>query len=369
MKIKLTDGVKTVMSNPMSRHGYFGWPTAARLQDGRIAVAASGFRVGHVCPFGKLVVSYSDDEGETYTAPAPVIDTVLDDRDGGIVPFGKTGVMVTSFNNTVGFQRKCAKGLSGAIRSYFDGYLDTVSQEEQDKFLGATFKFSNDCGKTFGELYKSPITSPHGPCVLPDGRLLWVGRTFSAEDSQLPTDGIKAYIVNTDGTMEYVGEIENIPEIDGVKNPLSCEPHAIVLDDGTVLAHIRVQNYVGTGIFTIYQSESHDFGKTWSKPVRILEKMGGAPSHLFKHSSGMLIATYGYRCSPCGIKAMFSRDNGKSWDTGYDIYVTDVTDKPYDLGYPATVELKDGSLLTVFYAHRTNGRPAEILQQKWTFEE
>ena len=86
------------MSNPFSKHNYFGWPTAARLQNGTIAVVASGLRLRHICPFGKTVISYSNDEGQTYTLPAPVIDTVLDDRDGGIMPFGKsneTGIKKT----------------------------------------------------------------------------------------------------------------------------------------------------------------------------------------------------------------------------------------------------------------------------------
>ena len=86
--------------------------------------------------------------------------------------------------------------------------------------------------------------------------------------------------------------------------------------------------------------------------------------HLFKHSSGMLICTDGYREVPFGIKAMFSSDGGKTWDIGNDIYVNNVND---DLGYPSTIELKDGSLLTVFYAHQGEGQPAVIMQQKWRF--
>ena len=76
------------MENPLSEHNYFGWPTVERLKNGRIAVVASGFRLHHVCPFGKTVMAVSEDEGETYTLPMPVIDTVLDDRDGGILAFG-----------------------------------------------------------------------------------------------------------------------------------------------------------------------------------------------------------------------------------------------------------------------------------------
>lgn len=363
MDIKLIGELKTVMSNPDSKHCYFGWPSAVRLQNGKIAVTASGFRMDHVCPFGKMVISYSEDDGESFTPPAPVIDTPLDDRDGGIITFGESGVMVTSFNNTTAVQRVWASKRCDADRNYIYSYLDTVSPEAEAKYLGSTFKFSNDCGKSFGELHISPVTSPHGPVVLPDGRILWVGRTFSDDDAVLPHDKIKAYIVNLDGSMEFVGEIDNIPTgEDGV--PISCEPHCIVLDDGTILVHIRVQIAGGSTMFTIYQSESHDFGKTWTTPRQLLDKRGGAPSHLFKHSSGMLIATYGYRCQPCGIKAMFSRDNGKTWDTNPNYYLFESSNA--DLGYPATVELADGSLLTFFYAHVHGGR-SEIYAQRWSF--
>ncbi len=363
MKIIKIGNPKTIMSNPGSKHNYFGWPTVARLQNGKIAVAASGFRIDHVCPFGKTVISYSENDGETYTMPAPVIDTVLDDRDGGIVAYGKSNVIVTSFNNTRAFQRKCTN------MPYPLSYLDTVTSEEEEKFLGSTFRISNDYGVTFGEIFKSPVTSPHGPVELPDGTLLWVGCTFSAEAAeaaQPDTDCIQAHKINPDGSMELVGEIENI-YLEETKL-LSCEPHSIVLEDGTILTHIRVQN---CGLFTVFQSESSDGGKTWTKPKQILSKCGGAPPHLFKHSSGMLICTYGFRGEsgsdkPFGIEAMFSRDNGKTWDVDYYIYENTVS---LDLGYPSTVELADGSLLTVFYAKPEKEGPAVIMQQKWRFED
>lgn len=359
MKIIKIGEPTIIISNPESRHNYFGWPSAARLQNGKIAVAASGYRLRHICPFGKTVISYSEDDGETYTRPAPVIDTVLDDRDGGVVPFGKSNVIVTSFNNSIDFQRE------NSDSAYDLSYLDTITPEEETKALGVTFRISNDYGVTFGEIFKSPISSPHGPVELPDGTLLWVGRTFSPEDEhRIDTDCIQAHRINPDGTMEYVGEIESIT-IDDTKL-LLCEPHAIVLDDGTILVHIRAEKYNEDDMFTIFQSESHDNGKTWSKPKQILPRLGGAPAHLFKHSSGMIICTYGYREKPFGIKAMFSKDNGKSWDMGYDIYVNNVDD---DLGYPSTVELSDGSLLTIFYALPGENEPAVIMQQKWRFEE
>ena len=364
MKINLIGKPEIVMENRTSLHNYFGWPTAVRLQNGKIAVAASGFRLGHVCPFGKTVISFSEDEGETYTLPAPVIDTVLDDRDGGIVPFGKSSVIVTSFNNAVAFQRE-----KNPKNGYCQGYLDTVSAEEEKNALGATFRISNDCGLTFGKLHKSPITSPHGPLELVNGTLLWVGRLFNPHDTgkEYP-DGIQVHKINPDGSMEYVSTIENI-DYDG-KPVLACEPHAVLLDDGRILVHIRVQN-LDEGIFTTVQTESSDNGKTWTKPTKLLSKSGGAPSHLLKLSSGILLSTYGFRGdpeekAPFGIRAMFSKDGGKTWDTSYRIYDNEISP---DLGYPSTVELKDGSLLTVFYAIPEKGGPAVIMQQKWRLDD
>lgn len=362
MKIVKIGDLQTVMSNPESKHDYFGWPTATRLQDGRIAVVASGFRRRHICPFGKTVISYSSDEGKTYTKPAPVIDTVLDDRDGGIVAFGDKNVIVTSFNNKIVFQRKFAD-------AYDNAYLDTITPSEEEKALGVNFRISNDCGVTFGEIHKSPVTSPHGPVELADGTLLWVGRVFNPMDVEEKEDEyVKVYRLNpVDGSMEFVSRLENI-DYEGTKT-LSCEPHAIVLNDGRILVHIRVQTYYydtdPKTIFTIFQTESADNGKTWTEPRQILKQQGGAPPHLFRHSSGMLICTYGYRQTPFGIKVMFSSDEGKTWDTDNDLYINLVSD---DIGYPSTVELDDGSLLTVFYARTGKDKPCTIEQLKWRFE-
>ena len=362
MKINLIGELQEIMSNSKGKHNYFAWPTVARLQDGKIAVVASGFRRRHICPFGKTVISYSYDEGNTYTLPAPVIDTALDDRDGGVVPFGDKNVIVTSFNNKIVFQRKFAD-------AYDNAYLDTITPEEEDEALGVNFRISNDYGMTFGKIHKSPVTSPHGPIELPDGTLLWVGRVFNPLDVEEKEDEfVKAYKLNPeDGSMEFLSQLENI-DYEGTKT-LSCEPHCIVLNDGTILCHIRIQTYYygvdPKTIFTIFQSESKDNGKTWTKPKQILEQQGGAPPHLFRHSSGMLICTYGYRQTPFGIKVMFSKDEGKTWDTDNDLYINHVSD---DIGYPSTIELKDGSLLTVFYARTAEDKPCTIVQQKWSFE-
>ena len=362
MKINLSGTPKVIMSNEHSLFNYFGWPTATRLQNGKIAVVASGFRRRHVCAFGKTVIAYSENDGKTYTQPAPIIDTPLDDRDGGVACFGKSGVIVTSFNNTTEFQRDYIED------SLDSSYLDCVTPQQQEKYLGSLYRVSKDCGVTFGEIYKCPVTSPHGPMELRTGEVIWVGRSFSQNDAVQEDDCIKVYRLDVEtGETQYMSTIENI-EVNGIK-PLLCEPHAIETDDGKILVHIRV-DHKNPDIFSLYQTESLDGGKTWTTPHRLLHNVGGSPPHIMKHSSGALICTYGFRgnpfhCPPFGVKAMFSFDNGKTWDVDCDIYVDDFT---HDLGYPSTVELEDGSLITVFYAHSDGEKNAVIMQQKWSFK-
>ena len=45
---------KTVTcANSDSLFMYFAWPSVTRLQDGRLAMVASGLRLEHICPFGR----------------------------------------------------------------------------------------------------------------------------------------------------------------------------------------------------------------------------------------------------------------------------------------------------------------------------
>lgn len=358
MDIKILSELKTVMEAPRSLHSYFAWPTVTRLKNGDIAVGASGFRFEHICPFGKAVISESHDECESFSAPAPVIDTPLDDRDCGLCAFGESGLIVTSFNNEVSFQRQYNKD-----NAYVQAYLDTVTEEDEEKYLGSTFRISYDNGVTFSDIIKSPVTSPHGPVQLSDGRILWVGRQFRDYSAHTPGKyGIEAHYINSDGTTEYAGFIPNVT-VEGVE-PYMCEPHAIELDNGDILCHIRADKYGDKRVFSTFQSISEDKGKTWSEPRQLLDIEGGAPAHLLQLPCGDIISIYCDRRSPYTIKVMKSSDNGATWDTDNILYTNGVDD---DIGYPATVQLRNGELFTVFYAHKDESSPAAIYGIKWMY--
>lgn len=349
VNIKLIGPAKIIMSNPEGNRSYFGWPTIAKLRNGTIAVGASGYRLEHICPFGKAVISFSNDNGENYSSPEAIIDTVLDDRDVGLTVFGENGLILTSFNNTVEFQRSNMPQTEECFE-----YINSVSPQEEAEALGSSFRVSTDNAKTFGKIYKSPVTSPHGPVELNDGSILWVGTVYGENFK------IEAYTIDPEsGKTSFYSKIAS----DGSDKINFDEPHIIQLPDGKIVCHMRVEDEEEK-IFTLYQTVSYDNGKSWSEPKQIIKYDSGAPAHLFLHSSGILISAFSRRTLPYGIRIILSKDGGETWSDEYTLYENYCSD---DLGYPSTVELDDGSLLTVFYAKESEEAPAVIMQQKWIF--
>ncbi len=144
------------------------------------------------------------------------------------------------------------------------------------------------------------------------------------------------------------------------------EAELLALPNGRVLAMIRSES--GTHEVPLHergflwQCHSDDHGKTWSQPRRT--DIWGYPPHLLSVAGGNILCTYGYRRRPYGIRACFSRDGGETWDTEREaILRCDALSKGPgsgrggigDLGYPKTVELSDGTLLTVYYITLDDG--------------
>ena len=87
---------------------YHGWPSVCRLDDGALAAVWSGFRLAHVCPYGKTAMSKSYDEGKTWCSPMIINDTPLDDRDAGIVNISGGSLLVTWFCHPKGWMMNTA---------------------------------------------------------------------------------------------------------------------------------------------------------------------------------------------------------------------------------------------------------------------
>jgi hypothetical protein len=77
--------IKWVKEICVEKGRYIGWPTVCRLANGDLLAVFSGDRDSHICPWGKVQMVRSADDGETWNAPVTIANGILDDRDAGIV--------------------------------------------------------------------------------------------------------------------------------------------------------------------------------------------------------------------------------------------------------------------------------------------
>ena len=344
--------------------GYSGWPSVARCDNGDLVVVASGLRHTHVDPFGRTVLLRSVDEGRTWTTPTVVNDLPIDDRDAGIVSLGGDALLVTWFTSDT---RRYDIATSyrdladpEAVQRYEAGFR-RLTDATVDRWLGSWTRLSEDGGDTWSPPRRAPVTAPHGPIVLQDGSLLFLGKAFTHAREQ----PVETWLSSDRGrTWSLQGTVPLAP---GTVDEHYHEPHAVALPGGRLLGLIRIQDHgqapplaAGIPTFSMMQTTSDDGGRTWTTAQPL--GFHGSPPHVLRHSSGTLVAVYGYRLSPFGERAMLSYDEGENWEAGL-VLRDDGHDG--DLGYPASVELPDGSLLTVYYQKRAAGEPCSLLWTRW----
>ncbi|MBR5366529.1 MAG: exo-alpha-sialidase [Clostridia bacterium] len=346
-----------VNRSPHSFFRYHGWPSVAIDEDGVLYAVDSGFRVSHVCPFGKTCLYRSYDGGRTWSIPMVINDTFLDDRDAGIVSLGGKRLLVTWFSHPAkAYLTHYAEGIR-SLGPAAAGMLAEFEKIPEEFAAGGSFiRLSEDGGETWGETIKVPVSAPHGPNTLRDGSLLYLGKAMFTDE--LPDGALAAYRSADSGhTWEKLSELA-IP--DGTKPDNFHEPHVVELASGRLLGMIRAE---GAGVpfgFTMYETHSDDGGLTWS-PLNCLGVFG-SPPHLLVHSSGAVICTFGYRAVPFGERALVSHDDGATWADEYVLHETE----PGDLGYPATVELPDHSLFTVYYQRVEGDGFTSIQWTRWS---
>lgn len=346
---------------------YHGWPTVCKDDRGVLYATASSYRMSHVCPAGKNCMYMSFNEGKTWTPPIIVNDSNLDDRDMGIVSLGGGKMLVTWFSSFshdyydhiqdydwFGDAHKAiTKGLGNALR--------TLPEEEIREALGSFVKLSDDYGVTWSEPIRIPVTAPHGPCVCKDGTIVYLGNRMDIHEDENGNRPAVAACVSCDGghTWTLAG---NVPDGDVISSTHTFEPHVTELPSGRLLGAIRVHCDKLDPSFTVFTTYSDDKGKTWSKPVCI--GVDGSPPHLMVHSSGAVICSYSRRTN--GIRserAAVSYDGGETWTEDYTI--NDQLHYVCDMGYPASVELSDGSILTVYYQRHPGENPTSVLYSVW----
>ena len=345
---------------------FYGWPTIAKTKDEELLVVASA-REDHVDPFGRVFLFRSHDQGETWTWPQCVFDGPLDDRDAGILVTNKGTLLVTTFSMDGGShmikaqQERLAKGVEpepGEFAITGERYerwlaadsIATPKQREQE-INRCWMLRSTDEGMSWSRRYDCQVSSPHGPFQLRNGHILFPGRDHS------PKPYIRVVESTDDG--KHWRWLSDIPIRPGDNAADYHELHGVQAADGRLVVQIR--NHSVQDTYDILQTESFDNGRCWTVPHTT--GVWGYPSHLISLQDGRLLMTYSHRRDPVSERACVSEDCGETWSEPITIWHID--DMGHDFGYPASVQLNDGTIQTVWYEVIKGTWIAVIRQAHW----
>jgi hypothetical protein len=339
---------------------YHGWPTVVRRRNGELLVTCSGGREGHICPFGKVELIRSTDDGQSWSWPRVLVDLGIDNRDSGVLETAKGSLLVTTFTSLA------YEGMLRAAEKIAPGRPGAWTQERLDRWHAAERRLepaqrranlsvwmvrSADGGRTWSAPYDSLVNSPHGPIQLSDGRLLYAGVDLWRTPRRV---GV-CQSLDDGQSWQWLAEIRPRP---GDSSGEYHELHTVETADGRLIVQIRNHNRANSG--ETLQCESSDGGRSWSLPHPI--GIWGLPSHLLRLADGRLLMTYGYRRKPFGNRASVSEDQGRSWSAPA---VISDDGAAGDLGYPSTAQLADGSLLSVWYESMPKIKGAVLRQARW----
>lgn len=290
--------------------GYF--PVMVKLRDGSLGAVVRGGAT-HLGIAGRLDFIRSTDGGRTWSKPVVAIDSKWDDRNPA---FGQMpdGTLVLGYAEAHSYRA--------------DGTFDWT--------VGPYLPFvvtSSDGGKTWSE--KRPFTAPW-PGVSPYGRII-VCKDGTALMSiyQVPSNAVG--ILRSKDNGKTWGDFSLMPGHD--------ETQVIELPDGRLMAFTRMD---GDREFGLLLSESDDGGRKWVRTRKLMQS-GQWPFDATVLKSGNLLLSYGSRVGRYGAGVLVSRDLGKTWNEkervllGWDSV-------SQDTGYPSTVQLDDGAIVTMYYA-------------------
>ena len=341
---------QTLYQNP---EHYCAWPALVRAGNGDLLLAYVRTEQ-HLAPAGCIVTQRSTDNGDTWSEPTVAYSTPLDDRECGltVLPTGQILLHVwTTFWKTENYTCLPPEAYPPELITKWINHVNRPAYQSATAQQGSWSISSTDHGHT----WSAPVAGPdsiHGGIALQSGGLLIAGYrkdgghigVYQATRPAGPWQQTATVHCPTPDTHQF------------------GEPHAVQLRSGRILLMIR---YTARAYddqrddLHLWVSYSDDAGLTWSAPLRT--PLLGFPPHLLELQDGRILCAYGYRRRPFGERAALS-DDGLNWDIAGEVVLRDDSGN-HDLGYPASIELRPGEILTVYY-QKSAFDPSDIHRHK-----
>jgi sialidase-1 len=313
-----------------------------RLQNGDLLVTARE-ATEHIARDGDVIMLRSKDGGKTW-GEKQVIANIndLDEREGCGIQLKNGTIVVAIYYN----------GLYGDDGEYGWNWSGQVRFGQGKRRLGTYIITSRDNGHTWSppnyiDTKGMPFTDIEGPAdapiEMPDGSILMPVMAYNVRGDVANQAAVLLKSTDQAKTWSYLSTMAEDP---GGKLGGFQEPGIVRTRTGRIVAAIRNQGQENA----IWTTHSDDDGKTWT-PVK-QSPMIGHPADLIQLADGRLLCTYGSRsgrhADPGGIRATFSEDNGETWRIDKEVRIRkDFLN--FDIGYPESMQLPDGRILTVYY--------------------
>ncbi|MGB2960657.1 MAG: sialidase family protein [Bacteroidota bacterium] len=318
---------------------YLAWPSVARTAEGDIVVLYCKSEE-HLGPDGAILLSRSTDNAKTWLDPVVIYDTPIDDRESGITTLKDGRLLMhywSTFHTPEKYDALRPLAYEKDVLEWWKRFTVTPEYKSAERIEGGWCSLSTDGGKTWSR----PVPgkdSNHGGVQLQDGRIL-IGSYRDTRDSVAVN--IADEPISTWETIATVAP----PSPDSLR---FGEPHLLQMESGRVLMMMRATTKPyndGDSRCYMWGTYSDDNGKTWAEPYET--PLWGYPPHLMQLSDGRVLVSYGHRRPPFGQRACISQD-GVTWNVENEIVLRD--DAPNkDLGYPVSIELEPGLVLSIYY--------------------
>lgn len=229
------------------------------------------------------------------------------------------------------------KDVPGAERPTFDKVLEPVVCRSEDG--GANWQ----TGGTVQIPAGAEGIVPFGDIVQGDDGVLGVSMYSCGEKGVTGAAIFTSYFFRSyDGGASWVEP--TVIGATGAAQPNNNETTVLCLDGRRLLAAARTTADQHVELYA-----SDDFGRTWEERGAVTMPLQH-PAHLLKLADGRILLTFGLRCHGLfGIAARFSKDEGKSWGAPH--ILVDYQHVA-DGGYPSSVQLADGTIVTAYYSHK-----------------
>ncbi len=311
-----------------SMNGYF--PVAVQTGPDSLA-AVVRTEAPHIGIMGALAVTTSADGGRSWSDLVPVRPRGRDVRNPAFGANGRSQLIVAYWEAAVQHYEQDEEGLDWR-------YVAHIREGQQE--APAVFTcVSADGGCTWGEPrpYVSgllTLASPYGRIISAADGALYLPLYGYARQGSSATEELSLLVRSPDDGESW-----------GDESPVARgynETSFAFLPDGALVAAARSTS----GHVAILHST--DQGRTWSDPVQVTRD-GEHPADLTVLQSGQLLLTFGRRIRPLGCGALLSADGGRTWRREREVLLAGDGIENQDLGYPSTVQLADGHIVTLLY--------------------